>query len=87
MLIEFYLPPERGGFLPIHAARRISQELAKWAERHNITYQEKTVKLIHRVCFDNDQHYAFFKLTWAPPGNADWWYNFRIIADRERNLP
>jgi hypothetical protein len=87
MLIEFYLPAERGGFLPIHAARRISQEIAKWAEQHNITYQEKTVKLIHRVCFDDDRHYVFFKLTWAPPGKQSWWYDFRIVVDRERDQP
>jgi hypothetical protein len=87
MLIEFYLPAERGGFLPMHAARRISQEIAKWAERHDIAYQEKTVKLIHRVCFADDRYYVFFKLTWNPPGNAAWWYNFRIIVDRERDQP
>ena len=87
MLIEFYLPAERGGFLPIHAAGRISQEIAKWAQRHDITYQEKTVKLIHRVCFADDRYYVLFKLTWNPPSNADWWHNYRIIADRERDQP
>jgi hypothetical protein len=87
MLIEFYLPGKRGRLLPMHAAHRLSQEIAKWAEHHNIAYQEKTVKLIHRICFDDDRYYMFFKLTWNPPSNADWWHNFRIITDRERNLP
>jgi hypothetical protein len=85
MLIEFYLPPEHRGFLPIDARDWISQELAAWAARHNITYKEKTVKLVHRICFDDDRHYAFFKLTWDPPSDHDWWYNFRIITDRERD--
>jgi hypothetical protein len=87
MLIEFYLPPEQKGFLPMHARNWISRELAVWAERHSIPYKEKTVKLIHRICFDDDRHYIFFKLTWNPPFDDDWWHNFRIIADRERDQP
>jgi hypothetical protein len=87
MLIEFRLPPERGGFLPGHARDWISEELACWAQHHNITYKEKTVKLIHRVCFDDDRHYVFFRLTWNPSFNDLWWHDYRIVVDRERNLP
>ena len=87
MLIEFRLPPERGGFLPGHARDWISEELSLWAQRHNITYKEKTFKLIHRVCFDDDQHYVFFRLTWNPSFNDLWWHDYKIITDRERNLP
>jgi len=81
MLIEFYLPPERSGLLPHQVRNYISRELNRWAKQHNISYQEKTVKLVHRICFDDDRYYAFFNLTWAP-GQEHWWYNYRIISNR-----
>jgi len=86
MYIEFYLPPERGGLLPHQVRNRISVELRNWATKHNISYKEKTVKLIHRITFDDDRYYVFFNLTWHPPGQQHWWRDYRIIRDLNNKI-
>ena len=92
MYIEFYLPPEKGGLLPHQVRNHISGELRRWATKHNIPYKEKTVKLVHRITFDDDRYYALFNMTWNPtrlswiPGQQAWWYDYRIIKDLNNKI-
>ena len=50
-----------------HMLDIIERELEKWSKQHNITYRSKTVKLTHRVTFDDDALYSFFGITFNPP--------------------
>lgn len=82
MLIEFQLPMGAGGMAAAHALGIIRQELRAWSKKYQISYTEKTVRYTHRVCFDQDEHYSFFALTWHPKGQPTTWLKFQLISDR-----
>jgi len=42
----------------------VKLNIIDWASQHNIRYNQKTVKYVHRVTFDEDRYYTFFALTW-----------------------
>ncbi len=82
MLIEFQLPTGAGGMSAAHALGVIKQELRAWSKKYQIPYTEKTVRYIHRVCFDDEKAYSFFAVTWRPKGRSTEWLKFKIIKDR-----
>lgn len=82
MLIEFQLPSRGAGMATAHALGLLKQELRAWSKKYNIEYTEKTVRYTHRVCFDDDENYSFFAVTWRPKGQPVYWLNFKIIVDR-----
>ena len=69
MYIEFALPanPVFTNTRPIEIALKIIKaELNDWSEHHGIPYTSKTVKMFHRVCFEREDLYTFFAVTWKP---------------------
>ena len=63
MYIEFSLSDDRPGADLL----LIRHQLVKWAERNGqINYKEKTIKLKHRVTFDDEKLYTYFAITWNP---------------------
>ena len=90
MYIEFELQdPDEINMAPNHAAatrRSIIQiEMNSWGKRYGILYREKTIKLIHRVTFDQDETYSFWAMTWNP--NQDVQLNrYRIVSDLNNKI-
>lgn len=66
MYIEFRLPTGAGGMAAGHAAAMIRQNIKAWAGKYNITYKIKAVKYTLRLCFESEENYAFFQLSWNP---------------------
>jgi hypothetical protein len=62
-----------------HILMVIERELEKWSQHHNIAYRSKTVKLTHRVTFDDDNLYSFFGITWNPKSYAA--QRWRFVVD------
>jgi len=73
MLIEFELP--KGDVVAYRVLKQLKHELLLWSDRYHIKMTQKTVKYIHRVCFDQDDHYSLFAVTWRGP-------EFRVIKNR-----
>ena len=76
MFIEFQLLDRPG--MPLHL---IEKELNKWSQRYNIPYTSKTVKYTHRVCFEEDNIYNFFVMSWNPNG-SDILNRYVVVSDR-----
>ena len=53
MYIVFHLPKGAGGQTAGYALSLIKEEVARWAQRYDIRYTEKTIKYDHRVAFDH----------------------------------
>jgi hypothetical protein len=86
MLIEFRLPQGAGGITSGLCYQAIKAEIEAWSNRYNVRYTDKVVRYTYRVCFDNDKDYSLFQLTWEPdPNPKTWFYDYRIIKDRERD--
>lgn len=81
MFIEFQLPTGSSGMAADMRLHTIKRELAKWSERYGIPYTSKTVKYTHRVCFEEDNLYNFFVMSWNPDG-SDILNRFVIVSDR-----
>jgi hypothetical protein len=81
MFIEFQLPTGSAGMAAGMMLQTIKRELAKWSERHNISYTSKTVRYTHRVCFDEDKMYDFFVMSWNPHG-SDVLNRYVVVSDR-----
>lgn len=61
MFIEFELPQDESyGYV----LNLVQLDIIDWATRYNIPYTQKTIKYIHRLAFDQDQHYTIFATTW-----------------------
>ena len=81
MYVEFRLPREyykAGAYLS-----RIKHAIVAWTDRYQIPYTEKTVKHTHRLCFEHDQHYEFFALTFPQTHEA---LHFRIVSDLNNKI-
>ena len=84
MYIEFQIPFGAGGAAAGHALGLIKKHVEIWSQKHNIPYTSKTIKYTHRVCFDNNDNYLFFSLTWNPNNiNLPRW---RIVSDLNNRL-
>ena len=66
MYIEFRLPTGAGGMAAGHASAMLKRNIATWAAKYNIEYKTKIVKYTLRLCFESEQYYAFFQLSWNP---------------------
>ena len=81
MFIEFHLPTGSAGMAAGMMLQTIKRELAKWSERYNIPYTSKTVRYTHRVCFEEDNLYNFFVMSWNPHG-SDILNRYVVVSDR-----
>ena len=81
MYVEFKLPRENYKAGPYLLT--IRRTIVNWAARYQIPYTEKTVKYTHRLCFESDQHYDFFALTFPQTHEA---LHFRIISDLNNKI-
>ena len=70
MYIAFDLP-QSGAYTATLGALKIA--IARWAERYQIPYTQKTIKFTHRLGFNRDEYFSLFSMTW------DWDYEFRIV--------
>jgi hypothetical protein len=73
--IEFALPRDESYTFVL---TMIKLNIVDWATQHKIPYTQKTIKYTHRMAFDEDRHYTFFALTWAPSPELE----FKIIDKR-----
>jgi len=80
MYVEFAIPNTEfaGSTLLL-----IRYYIVKWAEQYGISYTEKTIKHTHRVCFDRDEYYSLFSLTFVPSSEL---VQFRIIVDLNNKI-
>lgn len=76
MYIEFQIPDFGRGAGYVLA--KIKEQVEHWSQTHNIPYTSKTIKYTHRICFDRDELYTFFSITWNPKGASPQW---RIVSD------
>lgn len=60
MMVEFLLPTSQGPRLS-----GLLQEIEVWCQRHCIQCTQKTYKFTHRLCFDDDDLYSFFAVSWV----------------------
>ena len=63
MYIQFDLPQDESY---TYYLTTVKLNIIDWASQHHIPYNQKTVKYVHRVTFDDDRNYSFFAMTWAP---------------------
>ena len=75
MLIEFDLPQGASGQAALYTLSYLKFDLGSWSIRYQIPVTQKTVKYIHRVCFEKDEHYTLFAMTWEGR-------RFRIVTNR-----
>ena len=81
MFIEFQLPTGSAGMSAGMALQSIKREIDKWSQRYDIPYTSKTVRYTHRVCFEQDNLYNFFVMSWNPKG-IDYLNRYVIVSDR-----
>jgi hypothetical protein len=63
----------------------LRKEISNWATRYEIAYKEKTIKLKHRVTFDQDKMYSFWAVTWNP--QQHYFFNqYRIVSDLNNKI-
>jgi hypothetical protein len=80
MLIEIALPTGAGGAVEAYARRALRNQIQDWAVKHGASYTEKTVKGIHRLCFDDDRYYTLFMMSWD-----GWdWFSPRVVHERNK---
>ena len=80
MYVEFAFPRDETAGPTLLLIRHA---VVTWALKHDIPFTEKTIKYTHRVCFDQDEHYTFFALTFEPPRQH---LHFRIISDLNNKI-
>lgn len=80
MYVEFSLPrTEHAG----PALLLIRHSVLMWAIKNDIKFTEKTIKYTHRVCFDEDEYYTLFALTFERKLPV---LHFRIITDLNNKI-
>ena len=80
MYVEFELPKaEHAG----PALLLIRHSVLVWAQKHELNYTEKTIKYTHRVCFDDDEYYTLFALTFDRSNPL---LQFRVIVDLNNKI-
>ena len=80
MYVEFRIPREH--YLAGPALLSIRHSIVEWASQYQVPYTEKTIKYTHRLCFDKDELYDFFALTF-PQGR---FLQYRIISDLNNKI-
>jgi hypothetical protein len=64
----------------------IRYHLVKWANQNDqIKYTEKTIKLKHRVTFDDEKLYTYFAMTWNAGQHN--WLKYRLIEPMKTRQP
>ena len=63
MYIQFDLPQDESY---TYYLTTVKLNIIDWASQHHIPYNQKTVKYVHRVTFNDDRNYSFFAMTWNP---------------------
>lgn len=89
MYIEFALPsnPAFTNNRPIAIALNIIEtELKAWGDHYGISYTSKTVKLFHRVCFEREDLYSFFAVTWKPKSYTAGRWRFVVDLNNKTNF-
>ena len=86
MYIEFHLPKGSAGQAAAHSLTIIRRALVAWSQKYNIQYTEKTIKYTHRVCFEDDNQYSFFAMTWNPDRKYYALGKWRIISDLNNKI-
>ena len=81
MYVEFKLPRENYKAGP--ALLMIRHHIVEWANKYQINYTEKTVKYTHRLCFDSDEFYDFFALTFP---QTHGFLQYRILVDLNNKI-
>ena len=79
MYIEFKLPENINGASLLLLRRSILD----WSEKHQIPYTDKTIKHTYRVCFDQDESYSFFALTYP---QTQHFLQYRIVSDLNNKI-
>jgi hypothetical protein len=80
MYVEFSLPrAEHAG----PALLLIRHSVLMWALGNDLKYTEKTIKYTHRVCFDQDEYYTLFALTFNRSNPV---LQFRIVSDLNNKI-
>lgn len=89
MLIEFTVA-HSNGWTASSRAGMIADELEKWSEQYQIPIRYKLHKSILTLCFDNDEIYTFFGLTFDPKPTyqsgqliEDFECPWRLLSDHE----
>ena len=79
MYIEFRLPdlPKKDGSGVYVAINCINEDIAAWAEKHEINYKVKQHKLTYRLILPNEQAYSHFALTWNPRWRSSTHFSFK----------
>lgn len=70
MFIEFELPNGAGGMATGYALSTIQKEFGEWAAQYDVPYKSKLHKYTWRVCFDQQEQYTFFQLSWKPKNSV-----------------
>jgi hypothetical protein len=87
MYIEFALPTRDQHMRSVAIALNIIEtELKAWSEKYGIPYTSKTVKLFHRVCFESDNLYTFFTVTWNPRSYTARRWRFVVDLNNKTNF-
>ena len=74
MYIEFKLPETITGA----SLLLLRRSMLDWSEKHQIPYTDKAIKYTYRVCFDKDESYSFFALTYP---QTEHFLQYRIVVD------
>lgn len=86
MYIEFTLPQGASGQVAVYVNGVLNKELHSWSDQYSIPYNKKNHKYTVRITFDNEEHYSFFALTWAPKAEffTNYITNYRLIEPMRR---
>jgi hypothetical protein len=79
MYVEFKLPESIAGASLLLLRRSILD----WSEKYQIPYTEKTIKYTYRVCFDKDESYSFFAMTYPQTRH---FLQYRIVSDLNNKI-
>ncbi len=79
MYVEFRLPESITGATLLLLRRSILD----WSEKHQIPYTEKTIKYTYRVCFEKDESYSFFAMTYPQTRH---FLQYRIVSDLNNKI-
>jgi hypothetical protein len=79
MYVEFELPE----FISGASLLLLRRSILDWAQKYQIPYTEKTIKYTHRVCFESDEFYSFFAMTYP---QTEHFLRYRIITDLNNKI-
>lgn len=63
MYLEFSIESTVDQDISYYVMSLIQLEIYNWARQYQVATQQKTVKNRHRLCFDRDELYSFFLMT------------------------